>query len=141
MKTKKTKKDKIIVTSNKELTKPDWLLDDLDDCEGELSIDVFQDEKNLYIISTIAGVEPDDIEISLNNDLLTIRGFRHNGESIVDKEYFCQECYWGGFSRSVVLPVEVKTEEITADLKDGVLTIALPKLERKRNIEIKVKEN
>lgn len=114
----------------------DWMQDDAD---GQLLIDVFQDEKNIYIKSTIAGVEPSDLEISLNNDLLTIRGRRKSETDFENYDYFYQECYWGSFSRSVILPVEVEESKIQANLKNGVLTITLPKSDRKRNIPIKVK--
>lgn len=134
-KRKKQKEEEIqnIVTSS---DNNDWMQDDAD---GQLLIDVFQDEKNIYIKSTIAGVEPGDLEISLNNDLLTIKGRRKSETDFENYDYFYQECYWGSFSRSVILPVEVEESKIQANLKNGVLTIKLPKSDRKRNIPIKVK--
>jgi len=140
MKTKKIK-EAVPVISGLLAVKSDWPLADLAGDEGELAVDVYQDEKNLYLRSTIAGVELENLEISLSNDLLTIRGSRHDEEvASGGKEYFCQECYWGAFSRSVILPVEVKSDEVSATLKNGVLTVVLPKLERRQNIPIKVKE-
>jgi len=106
--------------------------------EGELLLDVYQDDKNIYVKSTIAGVKPEDLEISINNDMLTIRGQRTQADEVKEKDYFYQECYWGSFSRSLILPVEVKTDKVSATLKDGVLTITLPKLQRQRNIPIKI---
>ena len=106
--------------------------------EGELLLDVYQDDKNIYVKSTIAGVKPEDLEISINNDMLTIRGRRTQEDEVKEKDYFYQECYWGSFSRSLILPVEVKTDKVSATLKDGVLTITLPKLQRQRNIPIKI---
>ncbi|MFA6255378.1 MAG: Hsp20/alpha crystallin family protein [Patescibacteria group bacterium] len=108
--------------------------------EGQLLLDVYQDDKNIYIKSTIAGVRPQDLDISVNNDMLTIRGSRSHEQAVDGKDYFFQECYWGNFSRSIILPTEVKSDKISATLKNGVLTITLPKLERKRNIPIKIKE-
>ena len=117
----------------------DWFEDET---EGQLLLDVYQDKKNIYIKSAIAGVKAQDLKISLHNDMLTIRGERRN-EVVVDSEvdYFYQECYWGSFSRSIILPVEVKTDKIAATLKNGVLTITLPKAQRRTNIPIEVKEN
>ena len=106
--------------------------------EGQLLIDVYHDEKNIYIKSTIAGVKPDDLDISLNNDMLTIRGTRVGEVDLENTDYFYQECYWGGFSRSIILPVEVKHDKISATMKNGVLTITLPKANKKRQIPIKV---
>ena len=70
--------------------------------------------------------------------MLTIRGQRTQADEVKEKDYFYQECYWGSFSRSLILPVEVKTDKVSATLKDGVLTITLPKLQRQRNIPIKI---
>lgn len=106
--------------------------------EGELLLDVYQDDKNIYVKSTIAGVKPEDLEISINNDMLTIRGQRRQDDEVEEKDYFYQECYWGSFSRSLILPLEVKTDKILATLKGGVLTITLPKLQRQRNIPVKI---
>ncbi|MAF13692.1 MAG: hypothetical protein CMI53_02250 [Parcubacteria group bacterium] len=111
------------------------------DNEGQLQLDVFQDNKNLYIKSTIAGVSPKDIEISMHNDTLTIRGSRKQEHEIEEKDYYFQECYWGNFSRSIVLPTDVQSDKISADLKNGVLTITLPKSHQRRNIPIKITDD
>lgn len=116
-----------------------WLDNNEDD--GQLLLDIYSDEKNIYIKSTIAGVKPEDLEISLNNDMLTIRGSRTHEDEVADKEYFCQECYWGSFSRSIILPAEVKSDKISAVLKNGVLTITLPKAVRRQTIPINVKNS
>lgn len=108
--------------------------------EAELLLDVYQDEKNIYIKSTIAGVEPDDIDIAVNHDMLTIRGQRSSETEVDEADYFYHECYWGNFSRSIILPVEVRTDKIEAEFKNGVLKITLPKMERQRSIPIKVKD-
>lgn len=107
--------------------------------EGQLSIDVYQTPENLVVKSTIAGVKPDDIDIAINNDLLTIRGKREMQEKINDNSYLFRECYWGSFSRSIILPVEVIPEKIDASLENGVLTVILPKAKTSRQISIKVK--
>jgi len=116
----------------------EWLGGDYD--EGQLSIDVFQTANNLVVKSTIAGVKPGDIDISINNDMLTIRGRREIQEQITEENYLIKECYWGGFSRSVILPVEVEVEKVEASLDNGVLTVILPKAKSAKQFSIKVKE-
>lgn len=105
--------------------------------EGQLSVDVYQDKDSVIIKSTIAGVEPEDIDISFDNDMITIRGQRQKDLSIHKENYFYQECYWGGFSRSIILPVEVLSEKIKATIRNGILTIILPK-SKKKEVNIKV---
>lgn len=107
--------------------------------EGQLSVDVYQTKDAVVVKSTIAGVKPEDIDISIDNDTLTIRGSRQTEETINEDDYFYQECYWGGFSRSIVLPIEVKSEEVEATLKNGVLTIFLPKAKKNKSVAVKVK--
>ncbi|HPA25974.1 MAG TPA: Hsp20/alpha crystallin family protein [bacterium] len=109
------------------------------DTDGQLSVDVYQTKDDLVIKSTIAGVKPENIDISIDNDVLTVRGERKMEEKIIDEDYFYQECYWGNFSRSIVLPVEVKTDEVEASLKNGVLTVILPKSKKNKSIAVKVK--
>ena len=108
--------------------------------EGQLTIDVFQDEENVVIQSTIAGVNPDDIDISITNDMVTIKGKRAPDQEIAPEDYYYQELYWGPFSRSIILPVEVDADSAKAAMKNGILTIRLPKLELKKTKKIKVSE-
>jgi HSP20 family protein len=107
--------------------------------EGQLSIDVYQTAKEIVIKSTIAGVKPSDIDIAINNDMLTIRGKREMNNVIKDSDYLFRECYWGAFSRSIILPVEIQAEKIDASLENGVLTVTLPKAKPAKEISIKVK--
>ncbi|MDO8668497.1 MAG: Hsp20/alpha crystallin family protein [bacterium] len=116
----------------------EWLGDDYD--EGQLSIDVYQTPNKLVVKSTIAGVKPENIDISINNDMLTIRGKRLCQEEISEENYLIKECYWGGFSRSVILPVEVEAEKVEASIDNGVLTVILPKAKSAKQIFIKVSE-
>lgn len=124
-------------TERKTIT-TDW--DKKDYEEGELSIDVYQDKNDIIVKSTIAGARPEDIDISVNNDMLTIRGKREHEEIIDEKNYYYKECYWGSFSRSIILPYEIKTDKITAKLKNGVLIVRLPKTKETKKIAIKVVE-
>lgn len=107
--------------------------------EGQLSVDVYQDEKNLIVKSTIAGVKPENIDISINQDMLTIRGKREENQKIAEGNYLYRECYWGSFSRSLILPFAVKADKIEAELENGILTITLPKAKKIEEVSIKVK--
>lgn len=115
----------------------DWLA--ISGHEGQLSLDIYQTDKDLIIKSTIAGAKPDDIQISIKNDLLTIRGKRDLPEDIIDADFLFRECYWGPFSRSIILPVDVQPDKIKASMDNGVLTIILPKAPQAKQIIIKVK--
>ncbi len=108
--------------------------------EGQLSIDVYQTKNNIIIKSTIAGVKPEDLDISVSDDMVTIRGKREQQTEVEETDYLFQECYWGGFSRSIILPTEVKTDQVQANLKNGILTIILPKAENSKSINIEVRE-
>src|SRR3989338_7882198 len=113
--------------------------DVFDDEEGKLTIDVYQTPNEIVVESTIAGVKPENLDISINNESVTIRGKREKEQRVTDEDYFYQECYWGKFSRSIILPQEVDAENSTAGLKNGVLTIRLPKLNRQKAKKLKVK--
>lgn len=102
-----------------------WL--DGENFDGQLAVDVYQTAKDIVIKSTIAGVRPEDIDIAINNDMVTIKGYRRQDDTVDDDQYFYRECYWGGFSRSIILPVDIIEDRVRASLKNGVLTIVLPK--------------
>ncbi len=95
--------------------------------DGQLSIDVYQTSKKIVIQSTIAGAKAEDLKISLHHDLLSIHGTRKQPQSLSDEDYLYRECYWGPFSRSIILPTEVDSHKIEALLENGVLTITLQK--------------
>ena len=104
--------------------------------EGELAVDVYQTEEAVVIKAAIAGVRQEDMEIFLSHDLVTIRGVRHRDEQVRKEDYFTQECYWGKFSRSVILPHEVNADRAEATLKNGLLTIRLPKRTKPQSITV-----
>jgi len=110
-----------------------------DDSEGQLTIDVYQTDTEIVIKSTIAGVKPEDLDVSISNDMLTIKGERKNEEVVEDNNYYYRECYWGSFSRSVVLPMDVLADKIDAVLKNGILTIRLPKADVTKTKKIQVR--
>lgn len=103
---------------------PDWTQSSFG--EAQLSVDVFREGEELVVRATVAGVRPEDIDISINEDLLTIRGSRKSERETSGQEWFYRECYWGSFSRSIVLPHEVATDAARATLKNGVLEIHFP---------------
>lgn len=98
--------------------------------EGQLVVDVYQTPKNIVIKSTVAGLRPENLDISLANDMITIRGKRENQEEVKKEDYYYKECYWGSFSRSIILPAEVRADEVKAELENGILTITLPKVNK-----------
>jgi len=115
--------------------KEDWL----NESEGQLTIDVYQTPSEIVIKSTIAGVKPEDIDISMTNDMITIKGNRKKDDEAKEEDYYYQECYWGPFSRSVILPVDVEVDSAEAGMKNGILTIRLPKIEKVKTKKITIK--
>jgi HSP20 family protein len=107
--------------------------------EGQLTIDVYQTPSDIIIESAIAGVRPEDIDINVTNDSITIRGERRRDHQIKDEDYFYQECYWGRFARSVILPQEVDPDSATVSFRNGVLTVRLPKMNRRKARKLKVR--
>lgn len=111
----------------------------MSDYEGQLNIDMYQTKDNVILKSTIAGVRPEDIDITVANDMVTVKGARRNEENVPQEDYFYQECYWGNFSRSVIVPVDIDSEHIEADLKDGILTVIIPKAAKAKTKKVKVR--
>ena len=107
--------------------------------EGQLALDVYQTKDEIVIVSPIAGVKLEDMTVSVTDDVLTIRGERQFEHTVSEEDFFTQECFWGDFSRSIVLPASVDTNKIAASFKDGVLTIKIPKIEKVRSKVIRIK--
>lgn len=110
--------------------------------EGELAIDVYETGENFVIRSTIAGVKAEDLDITIENDIVTIKGARKKQTEEETKKYYYQECYWGEFARQIILPEEVDGSKAEASIKDGILTLKIPKVIKiqKRKIAIKQEE-
>jgi HSP20 family protein len=108
--------------------------------EGQLALDVLQNDKVIIIRAALAGVNSKDLQISLDKDVLTIRGERKKDFEDQTDNYYFQECYWGKFSRSIILPTEVDGNNINAQMKNGILTIILPKLKTSDSLKIEVDE-
>jgi len=108
--------------------------------EGQLVVDVYETEKELVVISAIAGIKTEQIEVSLENDILIVKGKRDNPSKDKDQRYFLKECYWGPFSKEIILPREIDTSRIDAKVKEGILTVRMQKIERAKNKKISVEE-
>ena len=115
-------------------------VDDWFQTEGELAVDVYQTEKDIVIQSAIAGVRPEELNISVENDVVTIRGTRKNSTVSETKEYLHEECFWGAFSRQIFLPEEVDVKNVQATMRDGVLTLRLPKLKTEKTKRVKIEK-
>ena len=113
-------------------------VDDWFEPEGELAIDVYSTEKDVVIQSVIAGVRPEEIDITVENDVVTIKGNRRNPNETEEKHYLHEECYWGPFSRQVFLPEDIDVKNVAAIMKDGVLTLRLPKLHLEKTKQVKI---
>lgn len=106
--------------------------------EGQLSVDVTQTDEEIIIIAPIAGVIAEDLNVSITDDVISIRGRRINPLDAMDSQYYTRECFWGEFSRSIVLPEAVDSSKIKATFKNGILKISVPKIEQIRTRTIKV---
>ncbi|MBI2595072.1 MAG: Hsp20/alpha crystallin family protein [Candidatus Colwellbacteria bacterium] len=111
-----------------------------EEMEGQLAIDVYQTPDELVVESTIAGVKLADIDIDVSSEKVTIRGERHRDIKVGGHDYFWQECFWGKFSRSIILPEEIDPDKAHFTLKRGVLTVYLPKVHKDRVRKITGKE-
>lgn len=111
---------------------------DKNDYDGQLTVDVYQTEDDIVVQSTIAGVDQNDVDISVTNDMVTIRGKRTSQEKIRSSDYYYQELFWGPFSRSIILPEDVDSDNAKASMKNGLLTIRLPKLSKSRTKKVKI---
>lgn len=109
--------------------------------EGQLPVDVFQTPNEIVIRAFVAGVRPDEMNVSISRDMVVIEGSREERERVVGSDYFSQELFWGSFTRTVLLPQEIDVDNSSAASKDGLLTIILPKLDRARQTKLRVKAN
>lgn len=109
---------------------PDDNWDEDDAVPGQLAVDVYETKEKLVVKARTAGVNKSELDVSIADNTLSIRGTLSAGNEEDVENYFVQECYWGEFSRSIALPVPVKEDEIEAVLKDGVLTISFTKVKQ-----------
>jgi len=119
---KKIEKKSVPVQKSKKESE-NWM-----ETDGQLAIDVYQTKDFFVVQAPVAGIKPEDLNISVENDFLIIKGKREKTEEIQEKDYFYQECYWGSFSRKVSLPENLDSSKIKASLKKGILTVKMPKI-------------
>lgn len=119
--------------------RPAPLDDDLGELEGQLPVDVHQTGSDIIIRAFVAGVRPDELNISISRDRVEIEGSRMEREQVSGPDYFTRELFWGSFTRAIMLPQEVDVEASSASAKDGLLTIILPKLDKARQTKLRVK--
>lgn len=106
---------------------------------GELSVDVYETPKEIIIEAMIAGVKPDDLHIATTHNSITISGKREANTHVKPDDYVVQELYWGAFSRTVELPNDIAVDQSEAVEKHGLLIVRLPKIDKERNVKVKVK--
>ena len=111
----------------------EWMSEE--EFEGQLAVDVYQTKDKIIVKAPIAGVKPEDIDVAISEDVVTIRGDRKDEFAVEKDNYYVQECFWGAFSRSVILPTSTVAEKAEASLKDGVLTIQIPKVVQEDRIK------
>ena len=107
--------------------------------EGQLTVDMWQTPDEIVIQAIVGGVKPEDLDVSISHDMVTLRGKRERVREISGSDYFYQELYWGVFSRSILLPQEIDADEAEATIKNGLLTIKLPKLDKAKIQKLRVK--
>lgn len=107
--------------------------------EGQLPVDVYQTPNEIVIRTFIAGVRPDEINLSISRDMVVIEGARAERENIVDDDYSVRELFWGSFSRTILLPQEIDVDNSSATSKDGLLTLILPKMDKTKQTKLRVK--
>lgn len=107
--------------------------------DGQLSVDLYQTPSDIYVETMVAGVRPEDLQITITRDMITLRGKREQARTVNDEDFFSRELYWGTFSRTISLPAEVEAEEAEAIERHGLLVIRLPKMNKDKQTHLKVK--
>ena len=107
--------------------------------EAELAVDVYQTNKEIIIQTMVAGVKPDDLDLIVARDMVTIHGKREETRNVDEDDYFIKELYWGKFSRTILLPQEVEPEEAEASERQGLLTVKIPKIDKEKKATVKIK--
>jgi|SRR5581483_10480290 len=128
----RTHKPKMVETE----TERSW---DENEPAGELTVDVYQTPDEIVVESAIAGVRPEDIDIQATPDSISIKGSRRREREVNEEHYLCRECYWGKFARTVLFPQEVNPDEAAVNFKNGILTVRLPKVNKRKTKQLKVR--
>jgi HSP20 family protein len=109
--------------------------------DGELSVDVLNTSEEIIIKAMVAGVKPQDLDIQITRDMVTIRGIREEEAEVSQEDYYHKELYWGSFSRNIILPEEIDVEAADAKERHGLLFIKLPKVDKDRKTKLSVKSS
>ena len=125
------------MTDNQSNFNNDWL--PKNEHGNELSIDLYELDDEIILQAMIAGVRPEDLDVNLTREMVTIEGHREGPQGIPDSNYYNQELFWGAFNRTVMLPDEIEVEEAEASESHGLLTIRMPKLDKARSTKLKVR--
>ncbi|OHA17809.1 MAG: hypothetical protein A2664_04380 [Candidatus Taylorbacteria bacterium RIFCSPHIGHO2_01_FULL_46_22b] len=120
-------------------TQKEWIADEDNGEAGQLAVDVYQTPEDIVIKTMVAGVRPEDLDISITRDMVTIKGTREAANEVTEDNFFFKELYWGSFTRTIVLPQEIEVEEAEAVEKHGLLIIRLPKVDKGRQTKLRVK--
>jgi HSP20 family protein len=118
-----------------------WNDESTQDQEGELPVDMFQTRDAIIIRALVAGVNPEDLDIAITRDMVTLKGERSESKEAPDEDYYHRELFWGSFSRTILLPEEIVIDEAEAKEKHGLLEITLPKLDKERSARLTVKSH
>ena len=115
----------------------DWMEEE--NSEGQLTVDVYQNPNEIIIKALVAGVRPENLDVSITRDMVTIKGKREEMKQVSEDNYFYKELYWGSFSRTILLPQEIEVDESTASEKHGLLTLVMPKINKEKQTKLKIK--
>jgi HSP20 family protein len=132
-------KEAVIDRKNKNTLSSEFDLIEKEEEDGQLTVDLYQTPNEIVVQTMISGVQPDNLSIIITRDMITIKGKREENRSISEHNYFIKELFWGSFSRTISLPEEIDPEEATAVEKHGLLIIKLPKIDKDRQTNLKVK--
>ena len=110
----------------------------MEDYEGQLAIDIYETDSELILTAPIAGVSPENIDVQISDEFITIKGERADQKQAEASGYHIQECYWGAFSRSFEIPIPVDADNAEAIMKNGILTIVIPKMQKTKSKSLKI---
>ncbi len=122
---------------NEETKENNWIEEDNE--EGQLTVDVHQTGDDIIVQTMVAGVRPEDLDITITRDMVTIKGVRNRESTTSEDDYFYKELYWGSFSRTILLPQEIDPDTTEASEKNGLLTLRLPKIDKERKKQVRVR--
>ena len=130
--------------SNNNLTTPGPekkhdILEEEEEEDAQLTVDMYQTPGEIIIKTIVAGVPPSELDVTIARDMVTISGRRQEVHEVTEEDYFHRELYWGGFSRTILLPEEVDVELSEATEKHGVMTLRLPKIDKQLKTKLSVK--